>query len=390
MKVIMKRYMVVIFLLFALSAVTMPMVFAAMTKPMITVRLEKYDPVPVEPGSVFDVWAGIDNKGEALSTMRMRLVNAFPFTSLQEKVDVGTVPASEKVLVHFLVKTDVAAQSKDYNLTFEYQWGDNDKWWVQSTAPVQLRTSGASVSVSSYQITPSEIMPGSTANLVLVIENTGRTTVKDIDISLDLHEKFSLSGTGTTRRLTSLKPGEKEELPYTLIADPSAEPKVYSFPVALSYSDDRNNKYIRSSSISASVNAKPDVLVMVNDVVKQKNNVKVSLKTINKGTVNLKSLTLHLLPGEYNLASGDTRYLGNVDSDDFEIVDFTIALKGKQASVPYEVMFKDPYNKDFTIRGSALVTMPEEEAQRGTYWLPLLSGMLGIIIGFFIGRRRKK
>lgn len=365
-----------------------PTIMAGPSKPDITVKLEKYDPIPVEPGSVFDVWAGIDNKGVSASNMKIRIVNDFPFAALQEVVNVGTVPESEKILAHFLVKTDMAAQSRDYNLTFEYQWGDNEKWWIQSTTPIQLRASGASVSVPSYTVTPENVAPGSTATLVLIIENNGRTIVKDVDASIDMGEKFSLFGTGTTRRISVLKPGEKVELTYTLVADPSAEPKVYSFPVVLSYSDDRNNKYTRTSIVSVSVNAKPDIIVLVDNVVQQKEHTKVSLKAINKGTVNLKYLTLRLLPGEYT-ASSDTAYLGNIDSDDFEVVDFLISPKGKSINVPYEATFKDPYNKDFSVKGSVTVTTPEEE-QRGTgYWLPLIAGIIGVLIGLVLRKRKR-
>ncbi len=362
---------------------------AAISKPSLTVKMEKYDPIPVEPGSVFDVWVGLDNAGGSSEPMRIRPVAAFPFTPITEIIDVGIVPEKEKVLAHFLIKTDVSALSKDYNLTFEYQQGDSTRWWIKTTSQVQVRTSGASLSVSSYELSPKEIAPGGTAVLTLLLENTGKTTVKDIDVAVDLQNPFSPVGSGTIKRVGALLPSEKASVSFSLVADPAAEPRMYTFPLVLSYSDDRNTKYTKSMSISAGVNAVPDVLLIADDISRNEDEVTVTLKIINRGTIPVKYVTGTLLPGTYTLVSpAETKYLGNIDSDDFEQISWTLSTQEKTLSLPIEMTFKDPYNNDFTKK--QILTIPVPQGTK-TLWIWQALGIVFLLfMGYWWLRRKKK
>lgn len=379
------RYHIILLVLLLL-----PLAQGAISKPAITVKLERYDPVPVQPGDVFDAWVGITNKGTSAQNMKIRLLDAFPFSSETDTVDVGGVPENEKVLAHFIIKVDPVAINKNYNITFEYQWGDAENWWTQSTDLVQVRVTDAAVSVKGYEVSEKEIVPGSPATIVITLENTGRTAVKDIDVKLDLKDKFSPVGTSTTQRLAFLKPGETQAVTYPVIADPAAEPKVYSLPVEISFMDERNNKYTRTTTISAAVNAKPDLLIIVDSVTPDEKGTKVTLKAINKGIANIKYLTLQLLPGDYDLQStGETQYLGNVDSDDFELVDYVIVPRGASMSLPVEATFKDPYNKEFTMRSTLRITT-EQETQAGFPSWQVATALLAVIVLALLFWRRKR
>lgn len=374
--------------LFTIVLLFVPLV-KAVGHPAMTVKMEKYDPIPVEPGNAFDVWIGFDNKGSSSEQIRVRPVSAFPFIPITESVEVGVVPENEKVLAHFLIKTDVTALSKDYNLTFEYQQGDT-KWWIQTTSSIQVRTAGASVSIQSYELSPKEIAPGGIATLTLLIENTGRTTVKDIDIDIDLQNTFSPIGSGTIKRLAALLPGEKESVSFSLVADPAAEPRMYTFPLVLSYSDDRNNKYTKSMSVSAGVNAVPDILLIVDDISRNEEEITVTLKVINRGTIPVKYVTGTLLPGTYTLQSpAETKYLGNIDSDDFEQISWTFSTQGNTLSLPVEVTYKDSYNKDFTKTQTITIPVPKI-VKTSRKWQAIGGVLLVLLVGYCWLRRKKK
>src|SRR3989338_2446874 len=136
---------------------------------------------------------------------------------------------------------------------------------------------------------------------------------------------FSPIASSNNRHIDSIKQGEKVTLEFQVATDPGAEPKVYSLPIDITFSDDRNNKYSRTTTISAPVNAKPDFIVIMDSVTKKDDKINVGFKAINKGITELKALTIKVLPGQYAVTSAsDKYYLGNLDADDFEFVEFQL------------------------------------------------------------------
>lgn len=370
----------------------LPLSFAAKSKPNLIAQLDKYDPVPAEPGNLFDVWIGFDNKGsEPATNLKLRFVDVFPFSSNAGTIDIGTIPANNDFVQHMMVKTDLGALSKDYNLTFEYQYGEDSNWWIQETAQVQVRTTGASISVDSYEIKPSEITPGTTAVIAVILENTGKSIVKDIDVKVNLNMPFSPIASSNNRHIDSIKQGEKVTLEFQVATDPGAEPKVYSLPIDITFSDDRNNKYSRTTTISAPVNAKPDFIVIMDSVTKKDDKINVGFKAINKGITELKALTLKALPGQYTVTSASEKYyLGNLDADDFEVVEFELKPQANQFVFPVEITFRDTYNKDFTIKEELNVKVPEDEKTVSNFWIVAAVVIVIFVLGLFLLRRRKK
>ena len=127
--------------------------------------------------------------------------------------------------------------------------------------------------------------------------------------------------------------------------------KLYSIPVELSFQDERNKEYTDTAKISLAVNAPPELSLSVDstDFASKTSPGTVTLKVVNKGVVNVKYLSVTLAQtGDYEILSpSNEEYVGNLDNDDFETVDFVIKPLVENPRLSVNVQFKDPYNLDF-------------------------------------------
>ncbi len=382
---------IVILLVLALS------VYAA-RMPEVKASILRYEPTPAEQGNAVDVWISLNNEGTTASRVIVRFVPEYPFSLPKGQpieVDAGFVAQTESRVFKFTVFVDPAAPNGDSNIKFQYSVDGGQ--WAQLEAPITLQAKGAVVVVDSYKIVPSPVVPGQTAVVELQLRNAGRLAVKNVDVSLDLVDaKFSTLGTGTKQRVSYIGIGEVETVTFQVASDTSTEVKVYSIPVLLAYEDERNTAYTDTAKVSLVVNALPELSLTV-DSTKFESKKKpgtVSLKVVNKGVVNLKYLTVKLVqtPDYEVLSTSNEAYVGNLDSDDFEAVDFTIKPLVDSPRLSVLLEFKDPYNVDFSQKYDLplRIITEKELGKAGTPWGRIILAL--VVIGGIIWywRKRKK
>jgi hypothetical protein len=344
------RKLLMLALLLALCAASV----SAGTGAMITASVLRYEPAPAEQGNTVDVWVQLSNEGTKADRVAVKFIPKYPF-SLPEgqkgEVDVGTVSATENQVVKFTLFVDPNAPNGEKNATFQYKYGSvND--WIQLDAPISLQTKNAVLIIDDYEVSPSPVVPGQTVQVTLKVRNAGRIAVKNLDVSIDLLDgSFSAIGTGAKQRVDRIDAGETESVTFTLASDTGTLVKVYGIPVTLAYQDERNTAYADTAKFSLVVNSKPELALTVDstDFESKTKPGTVSLKIVNKGVVNLKYVTVKLVQtDDYDVLSpSGEEYVGNLDSDDFETVDFLIKPLVASPRLHVQLEFKDPYNVDF-------------------------------------------
>ncbi|MBW2969093.1 hypothetical protein KY314_03170 [Candidatus Woesearchaeota archaeon] len=387
-------FLAVVVLLLAVNA------SAAKQSPLVTADILKYEPSPVEPGGIMEVYVSITNDGTTSEAFEIEFVPEFPFSlgpGEDELKKLAALPRGENAVIKFWVLVDSKAPSEDRDIKFNYRYSSAPNW-IQLQSPIAIRSTGAILNIEEYNTIPAISKPGDLVDVELILRNNGNLDIRNIDVALDLDEsKFATIGSGTSKRISLIKAGQTEKVKFTVIADTLAEIKVHSVPVNLKFRDSRGTEYEEVAKFSLVMGSEPELKAVVDSTsISSKGRPgTVTLKVINMGIMDLKYLNMRLITTDQYavLSASNEAYIGNLDSDDFETVDFIIKPESKDVQLKAIVDFKDPYNKEYQ-RQFLLplrVFTSAELGQGGFNWFGTIV-VLAILIGlgYWYYRRRKK
>ncbi|MBI2047208.1 hypothetical protein HYT26_03535 [Candidatus Pacearchaeota archaeon] len=209
------------------------------------------------------------------------------------------------------------------------------------------------LTISSVDVSPSEIAPGGTAEITIDLKNNFDRTLSDIEIYLDFSsENLPLApyGSGAEMSIDELRSEKSKTLIFSVIALSDAKPGVYKIPVMIKYTDNRT-EVKKPSLISLSVNAKPALYITAEDsiLIKGQSNT-LSIKIINNGLSDVKLLTIKLndVIGT-DMLSQQEIYVGELSSDNFDSAEFKIFVSDNAPGVlnlPVELKYRDAANNE--------------------------------------------
>lgn len=394
----MKRFI----LLGLLVLMMIPLTAVAQERSDVEVSLQRHEPFPAEPGTYTDVYLLVKNNFEVAKNLQLEFIPEYPFTiatgdnALKKLGDLDSLKDTFAVVQY---RVDIApdAINKNYNFTV-YSSTFDGKGKVKWEFPIAVRGSDASVTLESYLFTPKEIKPGETANLDLVLRNTGQGDVKDLDVTLDFDDgSVTTIGSGTTKRINRIETGKSAEVSFNLIIDGSSPVEVKNIPVNLQYRDRLNTKFNRSTNLGMIVKAHPTLGLRLDSTTLKSSEETgdVSVQVVNSGIVDLRYVTLELLDSmEYEVLSyANDVYIGNLDSDDFEIAEFKIKPKVKEPMLKFKVDFKDPYNTDYEQDYDLplrIITPEELGEQKNNTGIIVLILIAGAVVAYLFYRSRKR
>ena len=156
--------------------------------PEIKASILRYDPTPAEQGNPFDIWVQISNSGTAAEKVAVRFVPKYPFSlpeGQEDEILIGTIAATESKVVKFTVLVDPTAPNGERDITFQYRFGSDTTSWAQFESPITIETQDTGIVIEDYQVKPSPIIPGQIIELRMNLRNTGRTTIKNLDVGLE-------------------------------------------------------------------------------------------------------------------------------------------------------------------------------------------------------------
>jgi hypothetical protein len=402
--------------------------------PSIRVSMISQDPDPVKPGEYLELrWMVINMGSTPLQDVEFMLVSDYPFQMLGNDDGVrqlGTIQGHQKgeegVVLYYKVRIDEDASEGINELTLMYRFTGVDDWTKLGNFDVRVQSVDAAVVIESVSLEPERITPGNSGRLTLKITNLADSLMKDINVKLDLMlETMPQPTTGTEaalrydalpfvptsssseKRIASLKPGESVLVDYDLMVYPSALSRVYKLPVIMTYKDELDTEFEKDDLVGIVVGSKPDVYAVIDssDLVAGKKTGKVSFKFVNKGVTDIKFLDVVLdETDEYKIISSKEEYIGNIDSDDFESVEFSIYLNNngnaKKESVlefPLHVTFKDANNIDYDkdVMMKYQIRTPEERGEAQSTSAMIIAVVIVIMLAVWLGyrsweKRRKK
>ena len=284
--------------------------------------------------------------------------------------------------------------------------------WEEVEFNIDVQTEDATIGVDSITTIPAKLEPGKEALVKIKVKNMADSFLKDISVKLDLYVEETATTTTATdypfaplgstgqKFLKSLSSGETAEFMFNIITLPNTESGVYKIPVLISYKDNLGTNFSTTDVTGFIVEGKPELVVSVESstVYSDAHVGKIVLKFVNKGLGDIKFLDIKLKDNtEFDIVSStDREYIGNLDSDDYDTVEFTISASGGgEITLPVLVEYKDASNNEYSEEYPVplkIISKQQAGVQQSSAGLVIVIVIILAVIAFFVirGIRKKK
>jgi len=211
----------------------------------------------------------------------------------------------------------------------------------------------SSLVIDSVIMSSEGIMLGESTEIEIGLRNNGEEDVTDVSVFLDLNDvPFAPYDSSSEFGIDEIREDRMKFARFEIIALEGVQSKFYKVPIKISYMEDEILK-TKDSLISIKVVSDPIIEIIAEDswLLKNLNNL-VRIKLINKGLTDIQFLEVEVrsASNKYSLTSSRKIYVGDLDSDDFENVEFNIFFeKDIQDLVilPVILRYKDAFNNAY-------------------------------------------
>jgi len=263
---------------------------------------------------------------------------------------------------------------------------------------ISLLDLNSALVINSVTTSPDKIAPGETTDISISLKNNAEEDINDVSIGLDLTNlPLAPLESGSQYGFDTIESGKSKQMEFKLIAFNDAKSEIYKIPVVMSYKDINNVVFTKQSLISIMINSEPIIDVSLEDglLLKEQNN-KITVKIINKGLADVKFLEINAgTSAYYTLLSSSKVYVGDIDNNDFQTVEFKILFKENSpgtVTIPLNIVYKDITNKEYNEnRDVSLRVYTNEEAiglglVKKSYTVYYILGIITLILVFILYR----
>lgn len=210
----------------------------------------------------------------------------------------------------------------------------------------------SAVVIDSISTNPKEIEPGKAIDLSLSLKNNEAEDIEEVLVSLDLTNlPFAPYNYGTDYSVDEIRGGRTKDIEFKLISFDESEPGTYKIPITITY---KSNDVVKTqkSFIGIKITSKPviDLSTESGLLLKNQRNT-ITVKIINKGLSNVKFSEVEIQNSRYyDILSQKKVYIGDIDSNDFQTVDFQIYVYDSSLNnlnIPIILSYKDVTNQEY-------------------------------------------
>jgi LPXTG-motif cell wall-anchored protein len=223
---------------------------------------------------------------------------------------------------------------------------------------------------TKYDPYPAE--PGQVVTLWVAVQNWGEDNIDNAFLKVVPAYPFRLPSGSGIEEVGRISGFGERLVEYDLIVDDSAIEGVYSFDIQ-HCSDLECSKVIKEieASISVKTGGSPRIKVGLEDAntFQSGTNGVVTLNVVNRGKLDIKFLTLTLLPSDqFEILSPTEVYIGELESDDFDTVDYELFMYENVATegtvyvdLPVKVEYTDSNNRDYSAQSQVKLKVYSQE-----------------------------
>lgn len=364
------------------------------SSPNIQALSLKYEPYPVEPGEYFSLWVKVQNVGTDEAPGVICVIEPqYPFYLDPETPSVqtyGKLGSFKQAVLEFKkIRIDENAVEGDNELEVKCS-ANGGASWVVNKFIISIQTRYATLNIKEVKTIPKPIAPGSRAQLLITLENLADSSMKDVNIALNLSDSPMAPFNGVPeKKVRRINAGNFSDLFFDIVVLPNTDGGIYKIPLTLNYTDELGKEYSTNSMISVEVGAVPDIYVVIDSttIYSRKRVGDVTIKIVNKGLTDLKFLDVTLQEGiGYKIISSPQVYVGDLDSDSYETVDFRIEVNEKNITLPLKLDYKDTSNNqhledvNVTFNLVSAQELGQKESYAGIIFLTLAIAVLIFMI----------
>jgi len=381
------------------------LVSAVADKAYLTATMKNYEPQPAEPGKYVNVYVQLENTGTATAeNVKLEFVPSYPFSldpGESKTKYIGLLGGGTFNVVEFRVKVDPNAVEGINKIKFRYNLDKDEQFWAEKELDLSIQTGNAVLAADKISVDPEEISPGEKGTVTIRLKNLADSYLSDIKVNLDISSDsipFAPMNSAVEKDLYQLMPGQTHDFEFNIIAYPDATAGVYKIPLSVTYNDNVGSSYTKEDLVGVIVNAKPEINVVVDSttLTTESKTGTITLKIVNKGLSNLKLMNLEVeqTDGFELISPSKQEYIGNLDSDDFETVEYRVIIKSNNVDIPLKLTYRDSNNKLYTddmkikLNVHSADKLGETSGSSAWMWIVLIVIVVGVFI--YLRRRKKK
>lgn len=299
----------------------------------LQVTLLNQMPNPAQAGNNLQVQVLFNNVGSTpVKDILVEATPDYPFSlpdGVEAKQIIPVIPAYPDVestatlTYNLMVSRDVTPGT--YSAKFRYSLNNGIGW---SIVDVPIAVSSKIFS-ENIEIDKTSIIPGNETPITFTIHNLGGAPLQNALFSWSESTGVILPiGSGNSRYVNYIGPGESEQLQYTVMASVNAAPDLYTLNMNLQYevtSNNQTSKNTLSTTTGVFVGGQTDF-----DVAFSESSAgQTSLSVANIGITPAYSVTVRVPQQEGFRVDGTTvAIVGNLDKSDYTIVSFQLTQTG--------------------------------------------------------------
>jgi len=312
-------------------------------------------PSTIVPGSSGNLLLTITDVGTDFAGQAVLTLQSSPYvTASVTTFNLGTISAggSSQITIPITVSSNAPEGTIALPVTVTYNVGTTAGTVTTQNSATIAVTKRTLLQITNVTYDKSEIQRGDTMTMSITLKNVGGGQVKDLTVALRNFSNIPLSpaSTDTEIFIGTLNPGQSKTASFNLIVSTSADIIPYSIPVTLSYFDDQGNSQREIKYAGLKIVGIPDFVVSIekSDNIFAGASGTLSLSIANDGTGSAKYVTASATASDSDV-SPNTNYVGNMDPDDTNTVNFDISpLTPGKHEVTLHLTYKDSYNQDFS------------------------------------------
>lgn len=242
-------------------------------------------------------------------------------------------------------------------------------------------------------------IPGQEGLVQIEVENSLDVDALEVSLVLNFNDVPFIPLGASEKSFDKIDDNDDQDFTFKIKAANDIKPGDYEIPYTLQYALEEEEGLkvkTRMGTIGIIVLGNSDLVysVTAEDAV-EKRAGKITFKIVNKGSSDARFAFVTLIPENFVLLSNPEAYIGTIDSDDYETVDFDVMFENSNARFKAILEYRDFHNQK-VLEGIdlPLTVYSEEEALRLGIITPdnskiYLVGII-LIIGLFLGYKAIK
>ena len=332
-------------------------------QPQLAIQSAHTTPTSLTPGEPFELTLELANLGNwtaidielALQSADVAIPAAGSSVQILPRIGVAEVVTATLSLV---LRDGVAAGPQNLGFNIDFFDLDGRSYNTQPTVGLNVGQGATATPtpgpteprlvLTTYEVDPATLQPGTRFELKLLITNVGDETAEDVLLTLGGSagaqlKPFALVNSGNVRFIEALPPGEMAEIVVTMLVDGTAVSGVYNLPLDFSYG---NSARTDAQVVNLLVEKTPQLQVNFYrstgpGFVGEPLDLPVEVVNISRSLINVSTLTLSSADGT---VENNSIYIGPLDGGTSGSLDGLIV---PEVGGPLEILVTVNYLDDF-------------------------------------------